>query len=65
MIIFSKVCIAETIEVPLEQKVTQTENIFFIICFHNTWPNYKKMMPKSLNSVFVVVERFFLVFSSK
>ena len=29
------------------------------------WPNYKEMMPKSLNSVFVLVERFFLIFSSK
>ena len=26
---------------------------------------YKEMMPKSLNSVFVLVERFILVFSSK
>ena len=35
MIIFSNVYIAETIEVPLGQKVPQTENIYFIICFQN------------------------------
>ena len=31
----SPLCIAEAIEVPLGQKVPQSENIYFIICFHN------------------------------
>ena len=34
-VIFSNVYIAETIEIPLGKKVPQTENIYFIICFHH------------------------------